>query len=152
MSVYNPEEYKNIVLKVNYKKWLEGTECFMSDKGNIVTKLTGELVFTKNTIERNPDLMGLFFGSRLLTILSMAEVKLIRDLLKIINCSPSDEIFIKEEHPCFLPEQRFLVIKSRTGWTLMQINITKTERLFRTFKANKYSFTVKEFENATIGL
>lgn len=152
MSVYNPEEYKNIVLKVNYKKWPEGTECFMSAKGNIVTKLTGELVFTKNNMERNPDLMWLFFGNTLLSILSMAEVKLIRDLLKIIVCNPSDKICIREEHPSCLPEQRFLVIKSCTGWTLMQLNITRTIKLFNNFKADKYSFTVKEFENATIGL
>lgn len=150
MSIYNPEEYKYIVLKVNYKKWREGTECFMSDKGNIVTKLTGELVFTRNTIERNPDLMCMFFDSRLLTILSRAEVYLIRSLLKIIGHNPSDEIYIKEEKPAFLPEQRFLAIKSRTGWTLMQVNITKTEKLFRTFKANKYHFTVDEFMSATI--
>lgn len=152
MSVYNPEEYKDIVLKVNYKKWPEGTECFMSDKGNIVTKLTGELVFTKNNMERNPDLMWLFFGNRLLTILSMAEVKIIRDLLKIICYNPNDVIYIKEEKPAFMTEQRFLTIKSSTGWILMQVNITKTEKLFRSFKANKYCFTVKEFENATIGL
>lgn len=152
MSIYNPDDYKDIVLRVNYKYWKEGTECLMSGKGNIITKLTGELVFTKNTIEHNPDLMGLFFASRLLTILSRAEVKLIRDLLKIIDFNPSDVIYIKEEKPAFLPEQRFLTIKSSTGWVLIQVNITKTEKLFRTFKANKYCFTVKEFENATIGL
>lgn len=152
MANYDPNEYKDIVLKVNYKHWDKGTECFMSDKGNIIIRDTDELVFSKNTIERNPDLMWMFFATRLLAILSMAEVKLIRDLLKIIGCNPNDQIYIKEEKPAFLPEQRFLTIKSCTGWILMQVNITKTERLFRTFKANKYSFTVKEFENATISL
>lgn len=153
MSVYNPEDYKDIVLKVNYKKWKEGTECFMSDKGNIVVRYTDELIFTRNTIERNPDLMGLFFGNRLLTILSMVEVKLIRDLLKTYNYNPTDEIYIKKVYAPDGSNIRYLTIKSCTGLLLMQLNINRSAGLlFKNFSDDKYRFTVKEFENATIGL
>lgn len=153
MSGYNPEDYKDIALKVNYKKWKEGTECFMSNEGNIVTKLTGELVFTRNIIERNPDLMGMFFASRLLTILSMAEVKLIRDLLKTYNYRPTDEIYIKKVYAPDGSNIRYLTIKSCTGLLLMQLNINRSAGLiFKNFSDDKYRFTIKEFENATIGL
>ena len=153
MSVYNPEDYKDIVLKVNYKKWKEGTECFMSDKGNIVVRYTDELIFTRDTIEHNPDLMRMFFGNRLLTILSMAEVKLIRDLLKTYNYSTADEIYIKKVYAPDGSNMRYLTIKSCAGLLLMQLNLNKVVGLlFNNFSDDKYRFTVKEFENATIGL
>ena len=131
MSNYNPEDYKDIVLKVNYKKWKEGTECFMSDKGNIVVKYTDELIFTRNTIERNPDLMGMFFGNRLLTILSMSEVKLIMDLLKTYNYSPTDEFYIKQVYTPDGSNIRYLTIKSCTGLLLIQLNLNRTVYLFK---------------------
>lgn len=153
MSVYNPEDYKDMVLKVNYKDWGQGTECYMSNKGNIVTKYTGKLLFTRNIIERNPDLMWLFFANRLLTILSMAEVKLIRDLLKTYTYSPTDEIYIKKVYAPDGSNIRYLTIKSCTGLLLMQLNINRSAGLlFKNFSDDKYRFTVKEFENATIGL
>lgn len=48
---------------------------------------------------------------------------------------------------------RYLTIKSCTDLLLMQLNLNRTANiLFKNFSDDKYRFTVKEFENATIGL
>lgn len=64
----------------------------------------------------------------------------------------SDEFCIRKAYAPDGQNIRLLTIKSCTGLIVMQLNINRTPFLFKNFSDDKYSFTVKEFENATIGL
>ena len=142
------EKYKDLTLRVCYNKWPTGTKCMMSNKGNITTK-EGTLIFYRTTLERNPDLLNMFFDVNHLSIFTNKEINFIKSIINLFKLPDSAYIVIEDTTLPFTGEHRTYLYIKNNGYVLLRFDLIDVDILKRS-KILNIRFDVKEFKDATI--
>ena len=140
-------ENKDLVLRVAYDGYDEGEACFISSKGNIcLTEYDGKVLFTKNQLDRNPDLLDIFFYTHAKNPFNSSEKAFLKPLLDNYHFPLTAKFSIDTTRIFFDIEYKFINITDRSGRLLLKMYINNAE-LFKDHQLDDYEHTIAELGN-----
>ena len=140
-------ENKELVLKVNYGEYKEGEACFISSKGNIcLTDHDGKVLFTKNQLDRNPDLLDIFFYTHAKNPFNTSEKAFIKSIVDNFTFPLTAKFSVEKTRIFFDIEYKFVNITDRCGRLLLKMYVNNAE-LFKDNQLSDYEHTIAELGN-----
>ena len=140
-------ENKELVLRFNYAGYVEGESCFISSKGNIcLTDYNGKVLFTKNQLDRNPDLLDIFFYTHAKNPFNTSEKAFIKSIVDNFTFPLTAKFTVTETNIFFDITYKFVNITDRCGRLLLKMYVNNAE-LFKEHQLGDYEHTIAELGN-----
>lgn len=140
-------ENKELILRVNYVGHVEGEPCFISSKGNIcLTDYDGKVLFTKNQLDRNPDLLEMFFYTHPKNPFNTSEKAFIKSIVDNFTFPLTAKFTVTESNIFFDITYKFVNITDRCGRLLLKMYVNNAE-LFKDHQLSDYEHTIAELGN-----
>ena len=140
-------ENKDLVLKVSYDGYDEGEACFISSKGNIcLSEYDGKILFTKDQLDRNPDLLSIFFYTHAKNPFNASEKAFIKSIVDNFTFPLTAKFTVTETNIFFDITYKFVNITDRCGRLLLKMYVNNAE-LFKDNQLSDYEHTIAELGN-----
>ena len=141
----NDIDENSLVLKVAYDGYEVGEACFISQKGNIcLTEYDGKMLFSRQQIERNPDLLDIFFYAQVKNPFNASEKAFLKPLLDNYHFPLTAKFSIEESSVFFDVSFKFINITDKCGRLLLKMFINNHELFKDRFN---YEHTIAELGN-----
>jgi len=141
-------ENKDLVLKIGYNTYDEGEPCFISRKGNIcLTNHGGKILFYKDQLNRNPDLLDIFFYTHVKNPFNASEKAFLKPLLDNYHFPLTAKFSVNITDVFYNGgEFKYINITDKCGRLLLKMFINNVE-LFKDKPLNDYEHTIDELGN-----
>lgn len=137
----------SLVLKVAYDGYEVGEACFISQKGNIcLTEYDGKMLFSRQQIERNPDLLDIFFYVQVKNPFNASEKAFLKPLLDNYHFPLTAKFSVDKTQIFFDIEFKYININDKSGRLLLKLWLNNHE-LFKDKPLNDYEHTIAELGN-----
>ncbi len=135
----------SLVLKVAYDGYEAGEACFISQKGNIcLTNHDGKILFTKEQLDRNVDLLDIFFYTHVKNPFNTSEKAYLKPLLDNYHFPLTAKFSIEESSVFFDVSFKYINITDKSGRLLLKMFINNHELFKDRFN---YEHTIAELGN-----